>query len=489
MTFMAASGFASLLVAALLAACGGSQRSDTVPGGSGPVPDRLAGGETPAPPLADDTAGAENALGQTRKAKDRKPQDATLLHTLAPVRGFIDSPLTFDAAGGRLLYVNTDAADLCELVVWDLNTKTEIMRVDLKPFTTAPLSVQDVIDGEHFLVIAKGPAEGTVLGAIVDRKGAVTRKLGPATDIVRTAYDGQDAVTTYTREEKAPKSKKDKPVVQHTVEVFSLATGKRIGKRTALATDLEGYSKKLDFKINHWLLGYTRAVGIKGGEYDRKEDQRSPNVEAWYDVPRATFARKVAIADLVEHTKRMQTLAQHPNESTFVAIAADLSGLVSFVDGAGPTPIELAEPFRHYLHTSFVAQPAQSGQPIFFSLEIDPVHPDAVERKRAEEKWLDLYVLAPGAKRADRVARLPLDDDQPGYRWRARPGRWALIPRHVGIERGGPSILVYETHPPAPSKAGSREPQPGAASQQRSRYGAGQHEHGQEAEYQARVGK
>ncbi len=485
---MAALRFASLLVAALLAACGGSRRSEPVPGGPGPVPDRLADGATPTPSPVGDAAGDENPLGQTRKAKDRKPQDATLLHTLAPVRGFIDTPLAFDAAGGRLLYVNTDAAELCELVVWDLNTKTEVMRVDLKPFTTAPLSVQDVIDGEHFLVISKGPSEGTVIGAVVDQKGAVNRKFGPATDIVRTEYDGQNALATYTREEKAAKSKKDRPVVQHTVELFALATGKRIGKRAVIATDVESYSQKLDFKINHWLLGYTRAVGIKGGEYDRKEDQRSPKVEAWYDVPRATFAKKVPIADLIAHAKLMQALSQHSNESTFVTIAADLSGLVSYADGAGPTPIDLAEPFRHYLHTSFVAQPAQPGQPLFFSLEIDPVHPDAVARKRAEEKWLDLYALAPGAKRADRVARLPLDDGQPGYRWRARPGRWALIPRHVGFERGGPSILVYETHP-APSKAGSRESQPGAPRQDRRRYGAGQHEDGQQPEYQARVGK
>src|SRR6185503_13511723 len=160
--------------------------------------------------------------------------------------------------------------------------KTEVMRVDLKPFTTSPLTVQEVIDGEHFLVLAKGPTDGTVIGAVVDKKGAVTRKLGPATDIVRTQYDGQDAASVYQREEIAPKKKKDRPAVHHTIEVLALASGKRLGKRAVITTDLEGYSQKLDFKINHWLLGYTRAVGIKGGEYDRKEDQRSPNIEAWY---------------------------------------------------------------------------------------------------------------------------------------------------------------------------------------------------------------
>jgi len=469
--------------------CGGGSRTDTVPGGGGPVPDRLADTGSPEQGSAANDADSDNSLGQTRKAKDRKPQDATLLHTLTPVRGFVDSPLSFDAAGGRLLYVNTDAAALCELVVWDLNTKTEIMRLDLKPFTTAPLTVQDVVDGEHFLVVAKGPSEGTVAGAILDGKGTVTRKFGPATDIVRTQYDGEDALTVYQREEIAPKKKKEHPSIRHTVEVFALGSGKRLGKRAVVTTDLEGFSQKLDFKINHWTLGYTRAIGIKGGEYDKKEDQRSPNIEAWYDLPRATFAKKIPIADLMEHTKRLQVLAQHPNESTFVAIAPDLSGLILYVDGAGPTPVELAEPFRHYLHTSFLPQPAQPGQPVFFTLEIDPVHPDAVERKRAEEKWLDLYMLTPGAKRADRVARLPLDDDQPGYRWRARPSRWVLIPRHIGFERGGASLLIYETRAPQPSKAGSREPEPGAPRQERGRHRARQEQDRQESQYQARAGK
>jgi hypothetical protein len=472
----------------LLAACGGQQRGDTAPAGSGPVPEHLADGDAASAP-ADGGDGSENPLGQTRKAKDRKPQDATLLHTLAPVRGFVDSPLAFDAAGGRLIYVNTDAADLCELVVWDLNTKSEVMRVDLKPFTTSPLAVQDVVDGEHFLVLSKGATEGSVVGAVMDQKGAATRKFGPATDIVRTQYDGQDAVTVYLREEIAPKKKKDRPMVRHTIEVFALASGKRLGKKAVISTDPEGYSQKLDFKVNHWALGYTRAIGIKGGEYDRKEDQRSPNIEAWYDVPRATFAKKIPIPDLVEHTKRLQVLAQHPNESAFVAIATDLSGLVVYSDGAGPTPIELAEPFRHYLHTSFLPQPAQPGQPLFFSLEIDPVHPDAVERKRAEEKWLDLYMVTPGAKRADRIARLPLDDNQPGYRWRARPSRWVLIPRHVGFERGGPSLLIYETRTPPPSKAGRREPEPSAPGQERRQYGADQEQDRQQPQYQARAGE
>jgi hypothetical protein len=281
-----------LVASVTVAACGGGQRPDASGSDPNHLPEQLAAGSGAAAGPPADTAEGENALGLTRKAKDRKPQDAVLVQTITPPRGFVDTPLTFDAAGGRLLYVNTDAADLCELVVFDLNTKAEVMRVDLKAFTTSPLAVHDVIDGEHFLVLAR-PAAG-VSAAIVDRKGAVSRKFGPATDIVRTQYDGDEAVAVYLREEVPPgKSKRRKaPVVRHTIDLFALATGKRLGKRAVVTTDLDGFSDKLDFKVNHWLSGYTRAVGVKGGEYDRKEDQRSPNVEAWFDVPRATFDRR-----------------------------------------------------------------------------------------------------------------------------------------------------------------------------------------------------
>src|SRR5688572_14398678 len=119
------------MATAVVAACGGDQRTDSA-GAARDVPDRLASGAADEGQAA---GGESNALGQTRKSKERKPQDAVLAQTIAPTRGFVDTPLTFDTAGGRLLYVNTDAAELCELVVFDLNTKTEVMRVDLKGFT------------------------------------------------------------------------------------------------------------------------------------------------------------------------------------------------------------------------------------------------------------------------------------------------------------------------------------------------------------------
>ncbi len=441
-------------------ACGGGQQGDTTQTGTGDVPDRLAAGDGAGPAAAGDPV----SLGSTRKAPPpamRVPENAALMQTVAPAKGFVDGPFAFNGAGGRIVYVNADAAELCEVVVLDLALGTEVMRLPITAFTTAPLSVADVIDGEHFLVTARPDPESTaVVAAIVDKTGKVGKKFGPATDIVRLTYEGEDALVVYNRAEK-PAPKKGQSKVTHTVEVFALATGKRIGKKGTLVTDLAGFSDKLDFRLNHWAEGYTRAVGIKGGQYDKKQDQRSPDVEGWYDVPRATFSKKISIADVTEHTTRFQVLAQHSNEAWFVMVKDELSGLVAYTGQAGPTPIELAESWRHYLAKSFVVQPPGVDGVIYFTLEIDPVHQEAVDRKRAAEKWIDLYKLPSGTARATRVARLPIEDDFPGMTWRARETEWAVLPRHVGLDRGGPRLLVYSTRPgavPAPAPASTPAP-------------------------------
>ncbi|HUS64756.1 MAG TPA: hypothetical protein VMZ28_09455 [Kofleriaceae bacterium] len=429
---------------ALAGACGGGQQGDTTAQTTGQVPDRLAAGDG----AGTDAAGDPISLGATRKARDRVPENAVVVQTVTPAKGFVDNPFAFNGAGGRLVYVNADAAELCEVVVLDLALGTEVMRLPITAFTSAPLSVADVIDGEHFLVMAHPtPDSPAISAAILDRTGKVGKTYGPATDVTRITYEGEDALVLYTRTENVPK--KGKPQATHTVEIFALATGKRIGKKGTLVTDLAGASEKLDFRINHWAEGYTRAVGIKGGQYDKKEDQRSPDVEGWYDVPRATFSKKIPIADLTDHTTRFQVLAQHSNVPWFVMVQNELSGLVAYTGQAGPMPVELGESFRHYLPKSFTAQSPGVDGAVYFTLEIDPVHQEAVDRKHAAEKWIDLYKLTPGTTRAARIARLPIEDDFPGMTWRAREDVWAVLPHHLGFDRGGPRLIVYSTRPGA----------------------------------------
>jgi hypothetical protein len=372
----------------------------------------------------------------TPVAQPAKVKGAKLTASVAPDHGFVDSPLAFDGAGGRLLYVHTDAAELCELVVLDLATGAEVARVDISGYTTTPVALSFVGDGDRFLVVSRIAEDAPAQAALIDIRGKVVRKFGPATAITAITYDGQAAVSLYSRREKKTGKLRG---IEHSVEVFALATGKRLGKRAKLVTNLDAKSKKLDFKINHWLDGYTRAVGMVGGEYDKVEDQRAPDARAIYDLPAGVFASRTPVANVIDNLKQLSVLAKYPNEHVFARVSDNLASLERYADGAATT-LSLAESFRHYDPTSLVYQAGTDGR-LYFTLTIDPVNPDAAARKRAVPVWIDLYEVAAGSSKAIRRARLA-PPRGPGIRWIATPGFWVVVPRHVGFERGGPRLDV-----------------------------------------------
>lgn len=428
-------------IALTLLACGGN-KAPPPEAPSRPVPERLASNSQSASKDSD----PGNNLGATRRVQRRKsslPPPPTLIASVAPSKGFVDTPIAFDASGDHLLYVNGDAADMAQLVEFDPANNREVVRIDISKFTRLPMEVAEVRDGQQYWIRGRvSTGDERHIAAVVDSKGKVLRKWGPATNVERSTYQGEPIVVAYQRSEQT--DKENRPVIIHTVEAFSISTGKRIGRPGRLQTDLLGHSKDLDFRVNHWRHAYRTAVGIKGGEYDPKEDQRTPNVEGWYDLVGHAFERTIPIADLLAHAARFQDLEGHDNEYFFVSVARDLSGLVAFENGVGPRAVELPEPLHYYFHQSLVVQhPTEPTQPLYFSFEVDPVNPDAVARKRADEKFLDVYRLASGASVAVRVARLPLDE-RTSLRWRARSGVLVAGPRHIGFSRGGPKLDWYQ---------------------------------------------
>ncbi len=376
-----------------------------------------------------------------RKYKPGATKGIELAKEIKPAEGFVDDPVRFDGAGGRLLYVNSNSAELCDIIVLDLGQGyTALRTVDISKVTNAPLDVRFAIDGEHYFVTYKVGVgdDAKVGGALVDSTGAAVRTFGPATDVRATRYDGEFAVAVYDAERK--RSKKGEVSVDHSVEVLALATGKRIGKKASLTTDETGHSKKLDFHVQYWLDSYTKAVGVKGGVWDRKEDQRSPDVAAVYDLPQKLFARRTPIRDVTEHARRTQLRQEHANERSFLYVENDLSG-VKWFDHGKTRDIGLAQPFHHYDPKSMHYQRGAAGE-MYFTLTIDPVNPDAVARKKADPKWLDLYRLEPGGTKAKRVGRLLLGKRD--VAWVASPGYWAVVPKHIGFSRGGKLLRLYK---------------------------------------------
>ncbi len=369
---------------------------------------------------------------------------ASLVQTIAPESGFVDDPYAFDAAGSRLVYVASDAGTSSHLVVVDVIQKTELYRVDMSKFTLKPTRVEFAQDGEHFLVWSRDDASGKERLGVLDTKGRLVRKYGPADDIVPTIYLGQEAVVVHKVSDLKRRKRKHKagaPLVRHNVGIFALRSGKSLGKKTNLDLDEKDKSAKLDFTFKYWTRDFTVAVGIKGGVWDRKENQQSPDTEGWYDMPTATFSKRLPITALVKHRERMNRLVKHAKHSRDIVIRHDLSG-IDLLQNGDFSPLTLAEPIHHYDHTTLVTQPAVSGS-IFFALTIDPVHPDAAAKRKAVTAWTDLYEYVPSTKKTIRRARLQPPRGR-RHTWRATSTHWALVPRHIGFDRGGTQLLLYK---------------------------------------------
>ena len=373
-------------------------------------------------------------------------QSATLMQTIDPNEGFIDDPFTFDRAGSRLLYVNSDTGTSAKVVVLDVFQKTELYRVPLNKFTLKPSKVEFAIDGEHFLVWTEERRTGRKVAALMSNKGKVVRKFGPALDIVRTTYEGQEALVVH--DVSSPKRSKKRrkqasgelPVVSHSVAVYNIATGRVIGKKTKLDLTANDKNESLDFTLKFWANDFTVAVGIKGGTWDRKEDQRSPDFEGHYEMPTRTFSKRLEIKDVRAHRERMFRMVKYAKRGQDIVVKHNLSGLDLVANGEF-TPIALSEPFHHYDSSTLVVQPGGTGA-MFFALTIVPVHPDAAAKRRAVKPWTDLYEYDLSTKKATRRARL-LAKKGRKHAWRANNTHWAVMPRHIGFDRGGSEMQIY----------------------------------------------
>lgn len=381
------------------------------------------------------------AYGQPKTGP--KLVDMSHVKTIKPLQGFVDDPFLFDGAGGRLLYINADAGYLAELTLIDLTQgAAQLQKIDISDFTTTPVFVRFIDEG--FFVISRPSDIDKATAAVISPTGKVLRKFGPATDIALTERDGQPVVALYTKTDKKAKVR-GKPVTRthHKVQVLTLAKKKRVGKARTLIADDKGYVKKHDFRINHWANGYTRAIGIKGGSWDSKQNQRSPDTEGWYDLVTGVFSKTVDIPDLMAHAYKLRAFGKHSNEDQFLDVAEDLSG-VDLVTDSGRTRLELAQPFAHYDPKTLVYQPTEDGL-YLFSLKIDPVNKEAAARKRADAEYLDLYSYRSGDKKAMRMARFLLTDRKKRLMtWRATEEYWVIVPRLIGFSRGGKELQIYK---------------------------------------------
>jgi len=152
--------------------------------------------------------------------------------------------------------------------------------------------------GPRVLVIGRAD-DGKARAALVGADGKIARRFGPADDITLIAGP-KLALHRATPGARG--------AITHELEVVELDKGKRVGKLHTLALDGGGKNAKLDLVIDHFTDGFTHAVGVQGGHWDPKENQRTPDVAAIYDLIGGTVAT-FPIDDPMEHQRRAQILA------------------------------------------------------------------------------------------------------------------------------------------------------------------------------------
>jgi hypothetical protein len=315
---------------------------------------------------------------------------------------------------------------------------------DLSAVTLHPTALEFV--GTRVFVVGANE-DGSQMAALVDladrgkskpagASGAsvsVIYKLPAATHIAVITRDGKRVVAVHRQ---SPNHSGHR----HEVELVSLETGRRIATGRALELEADGSSKALDFRINHWGDGMTRAFGIKGGEWNKKEDQRSPDVEASYDLITGKFADQHPIPDLFEQRKRYQILADAGGRIDFLRVAPD-GNLVQVWQAAKPRAIELDQPLAAYDPKSLLGVVASDGS-AWFAIKIDPVNPEAVARKKADPEYLDVFHVGTDTK-AIRKARI-LAPKVRHWFGSITNNRFWLIERNTGFERGGRALAIYQ---------------------------------------------
>jgi len=348
--------------------------------------------------------------------------------------GFVDDVVAID--GDRVGYVIADGTNAAALHIATVGKPDEQI-VDISTVTLQPITLSFV--GQR--VFVTGISDGKQVAALIELAntnkkkppGTALYRLGPAEHITVITRDGKPRVAVHRQTDKTG-------TTTHVVELVAIETGKRIASGKPLVIDASGLDKKLDFRVNHWSDGWTRAYGIKAGEWDKKEDQKAPDQEGTFDLISGKLERR-KIEDLFDQKRRFTALADAGGgKLDFLRLAPNGSGIELWRAGK-MRALELDQKLTDYDPKSLQGFVNADGSG-WLALKVDPVNADAVARKRADPEYFDIFKL-PADGKAVRKARVLAK----GVRHRfgvAGEQRFWLIERNAGFERGGKSLTLYQ---------------------------------------------
>ncbi len=348
----------------------------------------------------------------------------------APERGFLDDVVASDDT--RLGVVVTDGDAQIEIDVLGLADAGEVARIDVAPVARVGVR-RFYFLGDQVFVVPEPAAEGAPITPALlgfDGKPIKTAKLKAATDIFLRTFAGQTAVIRYTLDAKA------RGGVLHQVEAFELMKGKKLGKKPGrLLLGKDRRDAKLDFTPHYFLDDMTLAVGTRGGVWRKSEDQRSPDTAAAWDLLTSTWVKDEPITDLLGRARVVEVMTDNPHR-LFARMKEDNSTVEVWHEGVA-RELTLDQPLEIYTAASLAF--AMHGNTLWISLQVDPVNPPAVKRKKADPEYLDLFEV--DGQRAIRRARVLATKKKLRWGW-VGDVLW-VMEKNVGFDRGSKLITLY----------------------------------------------
>jgi hypothetical protein len=367
--------------------------------------------------------------------------------TIKVDKGFIDDPLALEPESGLLAILLTDAASFARIDLIDLATgkprKSIAIRDPQRQFERLAIAP----GGKGVVLVSRDAGSGRRSAQYFDADGKPARLVGPVADFGLASQQGRPYLVAWSR------TAADKG------EVFQVARHRldglaRVGPASSYVINKARELQKPPMKGVDWQNNYTEIIGLRPGEYDKARDIRLPDRAAVLDTTTGKWKWEADVGDVYAWAAAGDLRRKLPGRTLFPVFSPDTS-IFDLVDYQGRRgALALPVPLRYYDATTLQDRQLPGSGALLFSLAIDPLHPEALARRKKDPSYLDLYWVAPDAAQAqggagqgalkpkvERLLRAPMDD-RPAT-WVAAGAHAAVLRKHKSFSRGGAQLEVF----------------------------------------------
>jgi hypothetical protein len=341
--------------------------------------------------------------------------------------GFIDDGYALRDDGKAIAYITTDGATSATLHLTDVGgNDVKVAGAPIDAVAVAWLSPTRVL-------IVRG-RDGTSTAQAFTAAGPDRAKpIGPFAKLAFATVDGKRALVTYTRSEKHG--------VEHALVAYAVDTLRPMKKRS-WREDAEGQIKlgASSVKPLWWAEGFTVLAALRAGEFDKARDMRRPDRYTRLDSLSGKVLAETEVQDVLGFTQVALLRRDQPNQPVIARFSDDRKKLL-FVDVITEYEVVLPRALWKYDVTTLAWQTLDEKRAAV-SLTIDPVNPDAVNRKKADPDEIDLYEV----NRQTHATRPLLHVPGEGRRstWQLVGNRLLLLRKGKGFDRGGVALELFD---------------------------------------------